>query len=384
MDNTMDTNMDINNDNDTGNAGIMNDGHDGTTTNNNETYFLPHFLAGLFLIGYGVFYLVVTLYRIRHLLIIMSKQQEQQQQQDEHEVLLLQEQFAAKTNNNDDDDDGVEEDGCCCDNNNDTSASTSTSATSHATTTTTTTTILAQFLYLHVPERNPKVLKIVSKYFIGCTIFGLLYTCLGARYLNHDVHPDYGFFHYTTHITLLLLYLFVGYTTNLEINSYLPQDSTRVAIVVALFGETILWYDHSFTKTSNVERHLHFYLGLISAITSICLLTSILRVKPNSTDNASNTTTSTTTTTTSPILDFILYVGTFVGFVYQGLWFEIIAIQQKKVLVPTTFLTSSGQVTSLLVILALSLLVGCQLVIVAMIKIKMHHHHHLLHHDSLV
>ena len=90
------------------------------------------------------------------------------------------------------------------------------------------------FLDLYVPEQQPSVIYRTSTALIVSTIFGLLYEGLGARFLNRDLHPDYTVFHYATHLTLTLLYLFAGWTGLLEYYKYLPKDSLRASIVLAL------------------------------------------------------------------------------------------------------------------------------------------------------
>jgi hypothetical protein len=165
---------------------------------------------------------------------------------------------------------------------------------------------LQVFMEQHVPEQQPsRVVKYTSILLILSTIFGLLYTGLGARFLHHDLHPDYTIFHYVAHLTLILLYMFAGWTGLLEAWSILPRDSLRASVVFALMGESLLWYDHALSKDNDQDARIHAYLALISFLSAICMLCSIIWTRL-----------------------FFLYVGGFLGILWQGLWFFVAAIHQ--------------------------------------------------------
>lgn len=177
------------------------------------------------------------------------------------------------------------------------------------------------FLERHVPEQNDVVLIRTAKALICSTLFGLLYEGLGARFLNHDLHPDWTVLHYTTHLTLTSLYLWVGWTGLLEYWKLVPQDSIRAAVAVALLGETLLWHEHATTKQHPVDGKLHDYLALISALTALCIIWNLILL-----DN--------------PKLSFTLYTAGFLGLFWQGLWFLVAAFHQRSPFASTEDVTS--------------------------------------------
>lgn len=201
------------------------------------------------------------------------------------------------------------------------------------------------FLERHVPEANSVVILRTARALIGSTLFGLLYEGLGARFLNHNLHPDWTVFHYTTHLTLTTLFLWVGWTGLLEYWKLVPQDSIRAAVAVALFGETLLWHEHAVSKGNQVDARVHDYLALLSGLTALAIVASLM----GTTEKANN-----------PGLAFALYVSGFLGIFWQGIWFMIAAYHQKHPL------SSSEKVTAIFCVSGVGLLCTLQLVSVCL------------------
>ena len=214
--------------------------------------------------------------------------------------------------------------------------------------------LLREFLHRHVPEQSPRVLRTTSYAIAGSCLFGMVYTMIGGRFLNHDLNSDYTVFHYVTHLTLLLLYLFVGWTGLLEANGFLPKDSLRVATALALWGETLLWTQHGASKDNDLDAALHYSLGGITGLTAVCLTASVLLVAGRSHHHPNPPTT----------ISFLLYVAAFVGLVWQGLWFLTIAVYVKGWLP----IPSAGHATALLVVEGLFLVVLCQLMAAGLVS----------------
>jgi hypothetical protein len=235
----------------------------GKAADNGDDTFWGHVTAGIFLTAFGSFFLLLTLWRLHHGTASSSHKQRN---------------------------------------------------------------LLQVFMEQHVPEQQPsRVVKYTSIVLILSTIFGLLYTGLGARFLHHDLHPDYTIFHYVAHLTLILLYMFAGWTGLLEAWSILPRDSLRSSVVFALIGESLLWYDHALSKDNDQDARIHAYLALISALTAICMLWSIIWTRGDA----------------GVIMPFCLYIGGFLGLLWQGLWFFVAAIHQTWPISSTEHVTVS-------------------------------------------
>lgn len=220
--------------------------------------------------------------------------------------------------------------------------------------------LLREFLYRHVPEQNTSFLRAASVAIAALCTFGIVYTMLGGRFFNHDLHPEYTLFHYVTHLTLLLLYLFVGWTGLLEANGYLPRDSLRAATAVALWGEALLWTQHGASKTNDLDASLHYAIGGIAGVTAACMTASVALV--------AWTTNGVLQHYSNPTLSFGLYVGALVGLVWQALWFATVAFYiQGWLPIPST-----SHATALLVVEGLVLLVGCQLATVGLVRRTRH------------
>lgn len=203
------------------------------------------------------------------------------------------------------------------------------------------------FLERHIPEKNPLVLLRTSYALIFSTTFGLLYEGLGARFLNHDLHPDWTVFHYTTHLTHTVLFLWAGWTGLLEYWQLVPQDSLRAAVAVALFGGALLWHEHSGSKMNEVDARIHDYLALISLLTALCLVAGLLA------DHGTGS-------------SFALYVGGFWGIDWLGVWFMVAAFHQ------TYPIQSTEHITAIFCLSGAGLLCALQVVVILLPKAGTH------------
>jgi hypothetical protein len=165
------------------------------------------------------------------------------------------------------------------------------------------------------------VLRRTAHALIASTLFGLLYQGLGARFLQRDLHPDYTVFHYATHLTVTTFYLFVGWTALLESKQLLPTDSVRGVVTMALLGEVLLWHKHAAMKPTAIDQDLHEYLALSSGMTAISIGLSVFLGNGTLSKNERSAPTC--------IAPLVAYLGGFLGFIHQGLWFLIIALHQK-------------------------------------------------------
>ena len=210
------------------------------------------------------------------------------------------------------------------------------------------------YLDRHVPEQNQRLLRQLSLTLLASSIFGILYTGLGARFLNHNLHPEYTFWHYKTHLTLAFLYLVVGWKGWLESSSsshrLLPADSIRASLIMALLGESLLWYDHAAIKVNAIDARLHTFLALISFLTACSILWNMILLSQQQR----------TASTSSTALVFVSYLGGCVGIFWQGLWFFVVATHQKWPL------PSTSHVTIVFVLLAVGLGLAVQFVTVYM------------------
>mmetsp|Transcript_53072 Transcript_53072/g.59336 ORF Transcript_53072/g.59336 Transcript_53072/m.59336 type:complete len:334 (-) Transcript_53072:348-1349(-) len=195
--------------------------------------------------------------------------------------------------------------------------------------------LLEQFLMQHIPERSAFVLGVSSKAVFYSTVFGVICVLIGSR-ISHAI----------THLGVLVLYLFVGWTGMLESRRYLPADSLRAALCVALWGEALLWGDHGSTFAHEVDRILHVYMGLIAAIGAACGTLSVTGVFHH-----------------SPILSVVLHTAVFLTLVWQGCWFVTIYIHIRWMHIP-----DRGCATALLFTEGLLLCMACQVVVVLLVR----------------
>jgi len=296
--------------------------------------FWGHFVAGEFLVGFGVFFLALTVVRLRPIIFAMHR----------HECDW-------NDNNN---------------NNNLHHATTSNGRHYNV--------VLKAFLERHVPEQNPVVLFRISVALLASTMFGFLYEGLGARFLNHNGHPEYE-----THMTITLLYAFVGWYGWLEWKQVLPQDSLRASLVLALCGEVLIWQDHVSTKMAMgcpVDAQIHSNLALVSGLTAIVTIVSMvlssMTIQEEIPSQQQPTTTSLSTINTPPqppthksqyhMVAFLSYLGTFLGLLWQGLWFMVAAMQQKWPI------ASTSHVTVLFILQALIVALLCQGIIMYIVR----------------
>ncbi|CAB9529812.1 expressed unknown protein [Seminavis robusta] len=210
--------------------------------------------------------------------------------------------------------------------------------------------VIADFMHQHVPEQNHQFLHILSKGLVFATSFGMIYSGLGARYLNHDLHPDWGFFHYKTHLTLIFLFLFAGFAGVLESHGYLPKDSLRASFTVGLWGEALLWYDHALMKEVLIDMRLHEYLALTCAFPALVMTISLILT----TMKSSNVT-----------LSFLVFLGSNLALLWHSIWFITVGVHLSGMPIPNT-----GTATDLLVIQAVLLIFGCQVVSALMVRLQ--------------
>ena len=303
--------------------------------------FLAHLVTGLFLLAFGAAFLGLTVWRLVRLMatihhlggsnVIGNATVDGRRHFHHRQQRFSKEEGRAYNDEYDDDD-------------HDDDSATPTDASER---------LLREFLHRHVPEQSPRVLRTTSYLIAGSCSFGMVYTMIGGRFLNHDLHPDFTIFHYVVHLTLLLLYLFVGWTGLLEANGFLPTDSLRAATALALWGETLLWTEHGASKDNDLDAALHYALGMIAGLTAVCLTASVLLVAGRSQQHQHPRNNSYGTTTT---ISFLLYVSTFVGLVWQGLWFLTVAVY----ILGWLPIPSTGHAMALLVVEGLFLVVLCQ------------------------
>eukprot|EP00751_Fragilariopsis_kerguelensis_P031653 CAMPEP_0170915650 /NCGR_PEP_ID=MMETSP0735-20130129/6323_1 /TAXON_ID=186038 /ORGANISM="Fragilariopsis kerguelensis, Strain L26-C5" /LENGTH=337 /DNA_ID=CAMNT_0011313597 /DNA_START=41 /DNA_END=1054 /DNA_ORIENTATION=- len=195
--------------------------------------------------------------------------------------------------------------------------------------------LLEQFLMQHIPERSAFVLGVSSKAVFYSTVFGVICVLIGSR-ISHAI----------THLGVLVLYLFVGWTGMLEAQRYLPADSLRAALCVALWGEALLWGDHGSTFAHEVDRILHVYMGLIAAIGAACATLSVTGVFQH-----------------NPVMSVVLHTAVFLTLVWQGCWFVTIYVHIRWMHVP-----DRGCATALLFTEGLLLTMACQVVVVLLVR----------------
>eukprot|EP00563_Minutocellus_polymorphus_P018545 CAMPEP_0197715866 /NCGR_PEP_ID=MMETSP1434-20131217/943_1 /TAXON_ID=265543 /ORGANISM="Minutocellus polymorphus, Strain CCMP3303" /LENGTH=334 /DNA_ID=CAMNT_0043300115 /DNA_START=36 /DNA_END=1040 /DNA_ORIENTATION=- len=251
----------------------MEGGGEAATSNATPDTFLGHFIAGIFLLSYGAFFLCLTAVRL---------------------VRIAQE---------------ISNDATC------TSSISSTPSS-----------VSAEFQRRHVPEQNPVLLRRVSVILLVSTTFGILYEGFGALYIDHDSHPDKTFFSDATHQTLTFAFFFAGFTGLLESWQLLPPDSVRGAVVLALLGEALLWLDHALMKEGGAVR-IHILLALTAAFSAVSIFVSIVMSASTSTRTRDRVQGGGERTAAGCFehLALLSYACGFLGFLWQGMWFMVAA-----------------------------------------------------------
>ena len=180
-----------------------------------------HLLSGCIYIGFASFYLLLSLYRARVIAINLQQQQQQQQQPQKQQSPL---------------------------------STTSTCTRIQGSKTTTTTSVSELFAALHIPERNPLMLRIVGNAFlIICGVGVLIHTCLGIKN-SHNIFKFLG------HELLNLAFVTAGAAGVLEAQQRLPTDSFRCAMAGAFLVNGLVMWDHAQHNilTQDVQFHLYW------------------------------------------------------------------------------------------------------------------------------
>lgn len=152
-----------------------------------------------------------------------------------------------------------------------------------------------EFCSNHIPERSTSILRRVSLVLIICTILGICIEGLGGQlFLGEEGH---SFFRNLQHITLYTMFCFAGVVGLFESYQFLPNDSFRAAVAVALLGETIIWHEHSLMKMNLVDARIHALVAFTSFGSATLMAISVY--KPD---------------------HLVPFIGSFLFMLWQGLW----------------------------------------------------------------
>ena len=154
---------------------------------------------------------------------------------------------------------------------------------------------IEDFCALHIPERNPKVLRRVGMVAVVGTLLGILIEGVGGElFLGEAGHP---FFQNLQHITLYALFFVSGLVGVLESVNWLPQDAFRAATAFAFSAEAIIWNEHAQMKMNLVDQRIHFLVALTCFGSASMMIISLYR--PD---------------------QLFPFVGAFLFMLWQGLW----------------------------------------------------------------
>lgn len=130
---------------------------------------------------------------------------------------------------------------------------------------------------------------------IICTLLGICVEGLGGQLLLGE--EGHSFFRNLQHITLYSLFCFAGVVGLFEAYNWLPLDSFRAAVTVALLGESVIWHEHSLMKMNLVDTRIHALVAFTSLGSAVMMGISVY--KPD---------------------QLVPFVGSFLFMVWQGMW----------------------------------------------------------------
>ena len=123
----------------------------------------------------------------------------------------------------------------------------------------------ASFAEEHIPEKNPMLLIRGGLVLIPVTLFGV---CFEAPGWDNIIAP-------LTHISLYLCFMMVGFTALLEGMKRIPQDSVRIAIVITMMLNYVLWNEHANMKEVTADIRLHKLLAQLCLVAAAIVAYSI-------------------------------------------------------------------------------------------------------------
>lgn len=114
------------------------------------------------------------------------------------------------------------------------------------------------FAEMHIPERDPIVLRRVSITILIATFFGLAQEIIGG--IQNSGRP----FSQLAHEVVYFGFFMVGVCGLLESTGRLPPDSHRAALVLAFWGSGLIWHTHGVMKQLPVDQSLHILLAYVN------------------------------------------------------------------------------------------------------------------------
>lgn len=115
------------------------------------------------------------------------------------------------------------------------------------------------FAKKHIPEKDPRVLRVFGLVLISCSCVG----CLVELGDTHDNDARLG--HWSTYST----YLLVGLCAYWESERRLPLDSFRAAFVLSLTSASPMWYFHGAMKREEANQMIHGLFAPLSLLQAL-------------------------------------------------------------------------------------------------------------------